>query len=235
MSRSTKPIHITIPNPCQQDWANMQPDAGGRHCAHCQKTVVDFTSYTDTELHKYFDKNTAHVCGRFLATQVDRPINIPYQPHSRLYRIAIAIGLVLIMSEAPSAVRANPPLKVNYIPSFPDDSLPQTAPGEIRGTVLDEKKQPIVNAVIRAFEGNIEKGGAVTDFDGNYTIKPLDAGCYDIRVTSVGYDTVVVNNVVIAPDKTSPVDFSFCPAPMGPIKYDPKAYHVGLIDIYHKE
>jgi hypothetical protein len=211
MQRKKQPIQIHLTNPCQQDWADMQPDAVGRHCAHCQKTVVDFTAFTDAALYNYFEKHTEGGCGRFLKTQLQRPINIPYQPNSRLYRIAIAAGLILLLSEVPAQAKSNPPLIENYIASFPDDSLPQTAPGEIRGTVLDEKKQPIVNAVIRAFEGNIEKGGAVTNFDGNYSIKPLDAGRYDMKATYAGCKETIVQGVVVSPDKFTPIDFTLSP------------------------
>jgi hypothetical protein len=40
------PILITIPEPCTQDWNEMQPVPGGRYCAHCQKAVVDFSRMT---------------------------------------------------------------------------------------------------------------------------------------------------------------------------------------------
>jgi len=37
---------------------------------------------------------------------------------------------------------------------------------ELKGTVLDEKKQPMVNASVTVKSGGITKGGVVTDFDG---------------------------------------------------------------------
>jgi len=106
MSKS-KSIQITIPNPCSQKWDAMIPDAKGRRCDHCQKSVIDFTTWSDTALYNFFSKNTEHVCGRFLSTQVNHPINIPYQPHSSLYRIAIALGLTLIFTERNEAIAQN--------------------------------------------------------------------------------------------------------------------------------
>ena len=52
----------------------------------------------------------------------------------------------------------------------------------IYGTVVDEKKVPIIGAIVEARQGGIVKGGAPTDADGNYDIKPLDAGNYTIIV-----------------------------------------------------
>jgi hypothetical protein len=46
-------LKINIPTPCHEDWNAMIPNAQGRHCNACVKTVVDFTSMTDDEV-KYF-------------------------------------------------------------------------------------------------------------------------------------------------------------------------------------
>lgn len=74
-------------------------------------------------------------------------------------------------------------------------SVAQT--GEIAGTVLDEKKQPIIGAVIQLTRGGISKGGAVTDYDGKYLIKPLDPGSYTLVANSIGYIKVTVNDIVV--------------------------------------
>lgn len=74
--------------------------------------------------------------------------------------------------------------------------------GEIAGTVLDEKKQPIIGAVIQVTEGGISKGGAVTDFDGNYVVKPLDAGNYTLVANCIGYAKVTVNDIVVGRGRT---------------------------------
>ncbi|MBA2481176.1 MAG: hypothetical protein H0V44_10985 [Planctomycetes bacterium] len=34
---------LHIPKPCHEDWAAMHPNERGRHCASCDKTVVDVT------------------------------------------------------------------------------------------------------------------------------------------------------------------------------------------------
>jgi hypothetical protein len=50
------------------------------------------------------------------------------------------------------------------------------------------------------------KGGAQTDFDGFYSIKPVPPGKYDVRVTYVGYQPSLTQGVVIAADKSSFLD-----------------------------
>ncbi len=70
---------------------------------------------------------------------------------------------------------------------------------EISGRVLDEKKEPLPSAVVQVYQGGILKGGNVTDYDGNYTIKPLDPGFYNVLVLYTGYDSVLETGVVVTP------------------------------------
>ncbi len=98
---------ITVPTPCDEDWALMMPDTQGRYCSRCEKTVIDFSGWSDNELYVFFAANKKHVCGRFQATQVNRPIVIPAVQTTRLSRLAIALGLTLIFSQ-PGIVSAAP-------------------------------------------------------------------------------------------------------------------------------
>lgn len=51
----------------------MLPNAEGRFCNSCAKTVVDFTRMTDMEVQQYFiQQNNKAVCGRFKNNQVQR-------------------------------------------------------------------------------------------------------------------------------------------------------------------
>lgn len=107
-----KSINIAIPSPCHEPWDGMTPDAkaNGRFCDSCQKTVIDFSSWNDTQLFAFFANGTQkHICGRFLTTQVNRPINIPHQPHSQLYRMTVALGLTLIFAQAPQLLAQTAP------------------------------------------------------------------------------------------------------------------------------
>lgn len=73
------------------------------------------------------------------------------------------------------------------------------AQGEIAGKVLDEKKEPLLSATVQVYQGGILKGGNVTDFDGNYSVKPLDPGYYDVLVSFTGYDSMMVTRVIVQP------------------------------------
>lgn len=85
------------------------------------------------------------------------------------------------------------------------------AAGSISGNVTDETKQPVIAAIVEVLEGGITKGGAATDVDGNYTIKPLNPGRYDVRVKYVNYTTKLVRNVIVSPGVETVVDFNIVP------------------------
>ena len=87
----------------------MTSNAGGRFCDQCSKTVIDFTTWSDSALYNFFAKKPQHVCGRFVNTQLHRPIHIPHQPHSRLYRMTIAMGLTLLFTQTPQLLAQSRP------------------------------------------------------------------------------------------------------------------------------
>jgi hypothetical protein len=193
-------IQINIPKPCNQEWNEMAPTGEGRFCLHCQKNVIDFTSYSDSALYDFFSKNDRHkVCGRFLLTQVNRSVHVPYQPQSKLYRIAIVLGLTLMFTQVPAQAKLKPPFTVQIAQT--------TEFTGIEGQVLDNNQKPIVQAVVQAIAGNIVKGGAVTDINGNYEIE-LPAGSYYVEAMAMNYVNSTINQVIISPDKYTTVNIN---------------------------
>ena len=196
-------FQIDIPNPCSQRWDDMIPNGQGRHCDSCRKTVIDFTTWSDTELFNFFAQQHGPICGRYHESQLRRPIHIPYQPHSRLYRIAIAMGMTLLFVHTPEVRGQNraPYATVAVGPLLMPESKPANTDSvinEIHGVVTDKKKEPLVNASVLIKQNGIMKAAAVTDFDGNYSIKGLDSGYYDVTVSYVGYNTATTTRVPVA-------------------------------------
>ncbi len=62
---------VSIPQPCHQNWNAMTPNEQGKFCHSCQKTVTDFTTFTDQQFIEYFSNTKNHNgCGRFLNKQI---------------------------------------------------------------------------------------------------------------------------------------------------------------------
>ena len=78
-----KKLHLTIAEPCQENWDGMTPVEKGKFCGACQKQVVDFSNMSDRQVAGFFKKpiqgfsKGGSVCGRFMSDQLDRPIEIP--------------------------------------------------------------------------------------------------------------------------------------------------------------
>ncbi|MDM1371857.1 carboxypeptidase-like regulatory domain-containing protein [Myroides marinus] len=54
---------IEIPEPCHEDWNLMTPQDKGRHCAVCDKVVVDFSKASKQEIINHIKKE-GKICGR---------------------------------------------------------------------------------------------------------------------------------------------------------------------------
>ena len=195
-------IQIEIPKPCSQNLDEMAATDNGRFCTHCQKNVIDFSTWSDTALYNFFSKNKDHVCGRFLATQLERPIQIPYQPHSKLYRIAIALGLTLVFTQTPHALAQNRPPKTEQSSILKQAEPAGNQLGEIHGKVLDEDRNPVMNVVINVSSGSI-KNTSITDSDGNYTVKSLYPGYYNVQAIYRGYKELIFTGTITAPGQTT--------------------------------
>lgn len=109
-------------------------------------------------------------------------------------------------------------------------AIAQSSPGAIKGTVVDENNEPIINAVIQVTTGGIQKGGGVTDFDGNYLVKPLDAGRYEISIKYLGYKESIVQNILVQPNQETDVNVKLQPTAETMDEVVITEYKVPLID-----
>lgn len=76
--------------------------------------------------------------------------------------------------------------------------------GELKGKVVDKTTgEGIPFAVVTCSKGGVNAGGTTTDLDGNFTIKPLAAGTYLVKVQYTGYQTIEVQNVTVFENKTT--------------------------------
>lgn len=82
----------------------------------------------------------------------------------------------------------------------------QSVSGEIYGRITDEKGQILDFATVQALQGGIIKGGAKSDLNGNYSIKPLTPGTYEIKVSYAGYATSLIQNIPVNNDGKTKID-----------------------------
>ncbi|MDA3819758.1 MAG: carboxypeptidase-like regulatory domain-containing protein [Candidatus Delongbacteria bacterium] len=102
--------------------------------------------------------------------------------------------------------------------------------GTLKGKVLDgETGEPIPFANVSIEEnGNIVTGG-MTDFDGQYQIKPIPAGKYTVKASYVGYAALQYNNVQIQAGNITFQDFELKASAEVLEEVEIKEYKVPLI------
>ena len=76
-------MKIHIPQPCAENWSEMNPTEKGRFCAVCQKEVIDFSKFTDEELKNFLGKSQVSTCGSFRPDQLERTL-VARQPYYTL-------------------------------------------------------------------------------------------------------------------------------------------------------
>ena len=147
-------IQVDIPQPCDQPWNHMTPDANGRFCHQCEKTVVDFSNKTDREIALILKNNQGKLCGRFQKHQLKRDISLNTDIHSK-HRLKAAGLLLSGMLTAGSLQGQEAPLTLGKVMSveqpIKEQDKVQSNEAEIlspvvllAGTVTDETGEPVL-------------------------------------------------------------------------------------------
>jgi len=75
--------------------------------------------------------------------------------------------------------------------------------GKISGKVTDENGEPLIGANV-LIDGTSQ--GSATDFEGYYSILNVRPGTYTLSFRYIGYQTKIIQNVVVNADKTTNID-----------------------------
>jgi hypothetical protein len=78
---------------CDQYWDEMQPVAGGRHCASCRKKIVDFSQMSFTDIALFMSERKEPVCGFYLPEQLRQISNAKS-------KLPVALGLSTLIATA---------------------------------------------------------------------------------------------------------------------------------------
>ena len=79
--------------------------------------------------------------------------------------------------------------------------------GTLQGVITDAiTGEPIPFANVVLTKSGNQTAGTTTDFDGKYSIKPIDPGTYNIKATFVGFQTKEITGVIISADQIRFVD-----------------------------
>ncbi|TSJ41547.1 hypothetical protein [Fluviicola chungangensis] len=199
----TKTVQYTIQDPCDKSWKAMTPEANGRFCGACEKSVVDFTRMSDFLIVSYLENHKQEkVCGRFTKPQLDRvyQLNQPVFAPSFDLR-AFVLGLALTTFSAVHGFSKTDPrelVKTDTLAIVPpvvvgtvahvhfDHEKEKKASGSIQNALSDFKE---INVVLKTSEGKILKeihpdAKGKFEFDLDWKLKPAF-----IEISGIGYET----------------------------------------------
>jgi hypothetical protein len=194
-------LHLSIADPCHEDWNKMTPVEQGRFCSSCQKNVVDFTAQSDEEIISFFNNYNGSACGRFTDDQLDRPIQkIELKPASRFLKYAASLLLpVSLFSTKANAQKEIKSLKIASLSKANiDERLFQTMGFmsvdvhsilSIKGKVINEQTKEPIAGVSVMIKGAIQ--GVITDTIGNFSIQ-MSARQRTLQYSSIGYESTEV-------------------------------------------
>lgn len=188
---SKKHIHVTIAEPCHENWEAMTQAEKGKFCGSCQKQVIDFTNMSDSQLAAFFKKpGNGSVCGRFYNDQLDREIEIPRKrvPWVK-YFFQFALPAFLVSAKASAQGKVKAPVKTTVSPKemrtlgMVAMNLPNQASlgqFDVSGQVVDEDGLPVPFASV-VIKGT--KWSTMADSAGHFFIKNV---VLDKELTVVG-------------------------------------------------
>ena len=190
-------MHLHIPIPCHEDWDAMTPRDQGRHCAACQKTVVDFTAMCDAEILAFFERyRHGTVCGQLRTSQLAQRFKPKVEPKgpwraAASFLVGLCLG-VTAYGQQPIAADS----LVNKIIEARNEQSNIMQRGRVvmqstylHGTVRKKSNGAALGgAVLAAYD---DKGqlmtGIVADERGRFKLNMVPRGAVLLEITHPGY------------------------------------------------
>lgn len=211
--------NLKIPEPCHENWNEMTPiQSDCRHCAACDRQIVDFSKKTDAEVLRYLQQNSGKICGRFNALQLERPLMAPrVAKRTGLTAVAASFAAVLA-AQQPTGNQTAEPVQTEQTPAIDREVMGKVqhynyleAKDSVRtisGRILDDLGQPLFGVTIAYADSKL---GTVTDAEGNFSLEiPMDilrAHVLEIHLHYFGFE----GKTVALPERTIEEDLALLP------------------------
>jgi hypothetical protein len=211
-------IVLTVPQPCHENWKTMTSDEKGRFCGACQKTVIDFSQFSDRQLAEFFKKPVDTVCGRFYPDQLERVLTVPKKriPWVKyFFTISLPAFLLTLKAGAQNNTRTLGKVAVCVKPTGKDSLVvPEKIPATktIKGRIINEKGEPVGYASI-IIEESLR--GWITNEAGEFEIKDVTAAEASVKISAVGFEQKIFSMAELSAGK--PVTIHLSAVTMGEV------------------
>lgn len=102
---------LRIASPCEVPWSEMSPVEGGRHCATCDRDVLDVSRLTKTELLRVLQASQRPCVRQHVAPDGELILAAPPRP-PRPVRPAAVVALAALVSAGPARAEAPADIEV---------------------------------------------------------------------------------------------------------------------------
>ena len=148
----------------------------------------------------------------FRVDDVTKPLDIVYNANVFQSSGESWDKVNLTLSTSDPTLDGEKPELVNWILGNADPykkEIKQKGSGTLKGVIQDaESGEPLPFTKVLLKKNGSILGGANTDFDGKFTIKPIPSGTYDVEFKSVGFQKKLIKGVRISNDKITFLDES---------------------------
>jgi len=185
-----KPIQISIPTPCHENWDAMTHADKGRFCGSCQKKVFDFTKSSDREIALVL-KNANNACGRFTIHQLNRDLVIPKEKSSLW--MAASAAIVSFLTIGNHTISAQTPVNIEQTDLKTDDINNKITSDKniITGTVVDLDGLSVLgaNIIVKGTERTSQ-----TDFDGKFSIEANETDILEFTFVGIKTREIIISD-----------------------------------------
>lgn len=188
----SKQIHVSIPEPCHEDWSKMPRTEHGVFCSACSKNVIDFSVKTENEIYEILTTSTGKMCGRFTKMQLQQPIR-KSQLNNGFFNWRVIVAAITGFFSFNKVSAQMPVQAANIVAQNNDVSITSKKGGTIciQGKVVDEE----TNLPIAFAELQLGLSPVVVNADENggfsFEVSSVDLNRYGnlLVLTAKGYET----------------------------------------------
>ncbi len=182
---------ISIPQSCHEDWHEMSQNVQGRFCNSCQKTVIDFTKLSNSEIIDILS-SSKNTCGRFNDSQLNT-INNALALHQSFFswkKLSLAAAFIGFIPFIKAEAKVKPEIFQRQVSQKEIKPLNDTTIiyKKITGRITDTAKVGLAGAVIGIKEKQVYVSANINgDFSLNIPVSNK-TDSLTLSIFEVGYN-----------------------------------------------
>lgn len=172
---------IELPNPCHENWSDMEKVTLGRYCNVCEKKVVDFTRMSDQQVIEILESSNFKTCGKFTKHQLNNGFE-KKKENFLPFRIKAAASAVFLLFSTKSFALNTP--KTEKVEIITKSISPQVYSfrKQINQVPIDTNKRYLKGVVLDSITGDTFPGAklfikgseairTMSDLDGKFILE----------------------------------------------------------------